>query len=117
MDERMVQHQLGILRHALGVGDGGWERSYRNHYVTSPGSDDYAVCMALVEHGLMTRKQGHQLSGGGDVFFVTDIGRAAAVAPPPKTTRAQRRYRAYLDSGTNRSFIDWLRGPSGRAVH
>ena len=64
--------QRDILRHALGVGRGpaGW----RNHFVTGPGSNDYADCEALVAAGLMTKRRGCQLSGGDSVYRVTDAG-------------------------------------------
>lgn len=112
------KQQLAILRHALGVGEHGWDRSFRNHYVTGAGGADHAICMELVAAGLMLRGKPSVLTGGSDVFVVTDIGRAAVAATAdqkPKVTRAQRRYRAYLDSDTSASFIDWLRGPYGRA--
>lgn len=46
------------------------------------------------------------------LFNVTDIGRAAVTAtadPKPKLTRAQRRYKAYLDSDSGLRFSEWLR--------
>nr|WP_312965789.1 hypothetical protein [Stenotrophomonas indicatrix] len=101
--------QLKILRHALGIGEGGWERSHRNHFVTGEGGSDHALCMALVERGLMTRRPGNAISGGSDIFTVTAAGRTTAVAPPPKQSPSQKRYRAYLVSDTDLSFIDWLR--------
>lgn len=69
--------QLHILRHSLGIERSGG-REYRNHFVTGPGSDDYADCTALVEQGLMTRRAGNALSGGDDIFYVTEAGKAAA---------------------------------------
>ncbi len=69
--------------------------------------------MALVEAGLMWRKDGATLMFGGDDFFrVTDKGRAFVVANsplPPKLTRSQRRYQAWLDADCNLSFIDYCR--------
>lgn len=108
------KQQLSILRHTLGVGEGGWEKSHRNHFVAGAGGQNHAVCMELVNHGLMTRQQGHPLAGGDDVFYATDIGRAAAIAQAPTTTREQRRYRAYLASDSRQSFIEWLRSSSAR---
>jgi len=40
--------QRDIMKHALGVGRGN-KTGWRNHFVTGPGSDDYADCEALVE--------------------------------------------------------------------
>lgn len=70
--------RLAILRHSLGLKSDGTGRAYRNHFVTGPGSDDYDACMALVASGHMTRRAGNTLSGGNDIFFVTESGRAAA---------------------------------------
>jgi hypothetical protein len=103
--------QLSILRHSLGVGEDGCSPSYRNHFVTGEGGRDHALCMALVAAGLMTRYSGNALSGGSDVFGATNAGRVAAVGTPPNLTRAQHRYRAYLRTDSNLSFIDWLRSP------
>ena len=101
--------ELQILRHALGVGDGGWERSYRNHFVTGEGGADHRLCMALVAHGFMVRRAGNAITGGSDLFNVTLAGRAAAVAPPPKLTRGQRRYAAFLRADDGSTFGEWLR--------
>ncbi len=68
--------QLQILRHSLGLTRG--KDMYRNHFVTGEGSLDHPDCMALVEMGLMTRRSGNELSGGDDVFRVTDTGKVVA---------------------------------------
>mgnify|MGYP001603089096 CR=1 FL=1 len=67
-----------ILRHALGLREDGSGRSYRNHFVTGEGSTDWPHCVALVEAGLMTLRKGNPLSGGDDIFYVTEAGRDAA---------------------------------------
>ncbi|HJR14213.1 MAG TPA: hypothetical protein VJ833_09985 [Rhodanobacteraceae bacterium] len=74
----MNSEQLHILRHSLGIGDNGKGSSYRNHFCTGPGSKDYDDCQALVAEGYMTRRAGGPLSGGDDIFVVTDAGKAAA---------------------------------------
>jgi hypothetical protein len=66
-----------ILRHSLGVPDPGQAHFYRNHFVTGEGSVDYPHCMALVDKGLMWRRDGNPLTGGDDLFGVTDAGKAA----------------------------------------
>jgi hypothetical protein len=76
----MSPHQRGILRHALGLRTASG-RPYRNRFVTGPGSDDYADCMALVAAGLMTRRPGNKLTGGDDVFTVTEFGMRFARIP------------------------------------
>jgi hypothetical protein len=75
----MSPHQLTILRHALGLRTARG-RPYR--FVTGPGSDDYADCMALVEAGLMTRRPGNELTD--DVFTVTETGMQFARRVPEK---------------------------------
>jgi hypothetical protein len=76
----MNSEQQDILRHALGLGRS--DREYRNHFVTGPGSTDYPHCEALVAEGLMTRREGHPLSGGDPIFCVTEAGREAARQVP-----------------------------------
>jgi hypothetical protein len=80
--------QRDILRHALGVGRGraGW----RNHFVTGPGSDDYADCEALVAAGLMTKRSGGPLSGGDPVYRVTDAGQDLLVGRKTPNVRGNR---------------------------
>lgn len=68
--------QIEILRHALGLRLGA--REFRNHFVTGPGSVDYPHCETLVEAGLMTRREGTALSGGDQVYYVTEAGKAVA---------------------------------------
>lgn len=77
----ITEAQCDILRHALGVGRGraaGW----RNHFVTGPGSTDYADCEALVAAGLMTKRSAGPLSGGDPVYRVTDAGQDVLVGRP-----------------------------------
>lgn len=103
---------LAVLQHSLGVDHFGRGRQYRNHFCAGPGHDDYDTCMELVALELMTRRAGTELTGGDDLFLVTDEGRAyvATNSPaPPKLTRSQQRYRQYLDAEANMPFGDWLK--------
>ena len=93
---------LHILQHALGVDQFGQGEQYRNHFVTGDGSVDHPFCMAAVVRGLMVRRPGSPLTGGDDLFLVTEAGRqwmAQNSPPAPKLTRSQRRYRNWIDSG------------------
>lgn len=72
----ITKNQQDILRHALGIEQA--RREYRNHFVTGPGSDDYADCESLVAAGLMIKRAGSVLSGGDPIYLVTDAGRAVA---------------------------------------
>ncbi|WP_313178937.1 hypothetical protein [Stenotrophomonas sp.] len=105
--------ELQILRHALGVGDGGLERSYRNHYVTGEGGADHQHCLALVARGYMVQRAGNAITGGDDLFTVTDAGRAEVkerTPPPPKLTRSQQRYQQFLRYDSGVTFGEFLRG-------
>ncbi len=71
----MTNEQQEVMRNALGLNRG--SREYRNHFVTGPGSTNYPHCEALVAAGMMTKRAGNPLSGGDDIYSVTDAGRAA----------------------------------------
>lgn len=107
---------LHVLQHALGLDCYGQGASYRNHFVTGPGSADHAACLELVASGLMTRSAGSLISGGMDVFNVTSAGRAHVCnssPTPPRKTRSQLRYARYLDADSNLPFGEWLRRSPG----
>jgi hypothetical protein len=102
---------LHILQHALGLDGHGRGNSYRNYFVTGAGSTDFPHCTALVEAGLMRRTVGNSITGGDDVFRVTDAGCAYVAEhspPPPKLTRSARRYQQFLDADSGLSFTEWL---------
>lgn len=108
----MDAKQLHILQHSLGLDQYGRGTFYRNHFVTGEGSKDHADCMALVGLGFMTVRSGNQLSGGDDVFRVTDVGRDAVVAEspsPPKLSAGKRRYQDWLAYDGSLSFIEYLK--------
>ena len=107
----MKPELLHILQHSLGVDKYGQGRQYRNHFVTGPGTINWPYCQELVALGLMTRRGGNELTGGDDCFYVTDAGKLAmaeASPKPPKLTRGQRRYRAFLRADCGMSFLEWL---------
>lgn len=72
-----MNSQLEILQHSIGADQYGRvpRHGQRNYFITGPCSDDYAVCTELVERGLMTMTRGNEITGGGDVFRVTEDGR------------------------------------------
>ena len=111
----LTPEQVHILRHSLGLTNG--EAMYRNHFVTGEGSDDHPDCLALVAMGLMIRRGGNALTGEMDLFIVTETGKQAALAHSPKLSRAQRRYRKWLDVAdvTGQSFGEFLKAKSGAA--
>lgn len=111
---------LHILQHALGMDDYGQlpKGEYRNHYCTESDSADWAMCMAHVEAGRMTRHGPSQLYGGNTsyCFVVTDAGRAFVrehSPKPPKVSRAKQRYLEWLaasDAWPDLTFADYLKG-------
>lgn len=108
----MDAKQLHILQHSLGLDEYGRGNPYRNHFVTGEGSKDHADCVALVDLGFMTRRSGSALSGGDDVFTVTEAGRAAVVArspAPPKVSPGKQRYLDWLAYDSGISFIEYLK--------
>jgi hypothetical protein len=108
----MRDAKLHILQHSLGVDEFGRGRQYRNHFVTGEGSIDHPHCMALVEMGLMTKHAGSALTGGDDLFHVTEAGRRYVVEhspAPPKLSRSKSRYREYLEADSSYSLGDWLK--------
>lgn len=107
---------LTTLWHALGVHDPRPPRGvdyYRAHFVTGPGGDDFAACRLLCERGLMVDRGPQEAMAGSHLFQVTAAGKAvasAALPPPPKLTRSQRRYREWLDTdGCCGRFGEWLK--------
>lgn len=104
--------RLHILQHSLGLDQFGRGRQYRNYFVTGEGSDDFPVCMALVEQGLMTRRPGTSITGWDDLFTVTSAGikYVADNSPaPPKLTRSQQRYEDFLAEDGSLTFGEWLK--------
>lgn len=69
----MTPEQKALARHALGLPNV-LGLSYRNHYVTGPGSVDYAQWMDLVKSGHAKWRAGSELSGGDPVFWLTRAG-------------------------------------------
>jgi len=103
----MTPDQLHILQHSLGVDQYGVGQMYRNHYC---GGEEQ--CRPLVTLGFMTEHRPSELTGGSPWFRVTKAGIHAMSAEspkPPKLSRSQQRYRAFLKADTGRSFIEWIR--------
>ena len=108
--------QLGILQHALGVDQHGQGPMYRNHFCAGEG--DEAICRELVALGAM---QQHRTTDLLPYFncSVTEAGRQAVrdqSPPPPKLTRSQKRYRAFLDEDCGESFGTWLKWQNVRRL-
>lgn len=103
----MTPQQLQILQHALGVDEYGQGKQYRKHFCA--GGDDIEVCQQLVAMGYMETFDRSYLPYYN--CTVTDAGKAAMLAEspkPPKLTRSQRRYRAFLDHDSGIRFGEWM---------
>lgn len=93
---------LHILQHSLGLDKYGQGTQYRNYYVTDHESPSGMECEKLVQLGLMCSHGREALCGGMTYYYVTPSGKEAVAKhspAPPKLTRSQKRYRAYLKSG------------------
>lgn len=104
----MTPEQLQILQHALGVDEYGQGPMYRNYFCA--GGHDEVLCRELVELGFM---QQHRTTEMLPYFncSVTKTGKAAMLAEspkPPKLTRSQKRYRAFLDADLDITFREYL---------
>jgi hypothetical protein len=105
--------QLHYMQHALGLDDYGQGSWYRNHFVAGPGCDSWEALCRLVELGLMRRHEPRALFGGDYCFVVTEAGKQHVrehSPAPPKLSRAKARYRAWLRSGADMPFGEWLKG-------
>ncbi|OCG82135.1 hypothetical protein LMG667_19770 [Xanthomonas euvesicatoria] len=102
--------ELSVLTHMLDSRRG----NLTGVFLTGAGSPDFDPCLDLTTRGLLTRHRPNALSGGSEIFRITDAGRAATAAHakstvPTPLTRSQRRYRAWLSSNSPLSFGQWLR--------
>lgn len=60
----------------------------------------------------MVARPPRDLFGGDSCFFVTDLGKEAVQREspePPKLTRSQKRYRAWLRADCGMKFSEWLK--------
>lgn len=96
---------LHVLQHALGRDQYGQRKKhltedYRNHFCAGPGHDMFAFCRQAVADGLMVEHPPRTISGGNNIFVVTEKGKlyiAEHSPKPPKKTRGQRRYERFRD--------------------
>lgn len=99
--------QLEIIQHSIGVDQYGQGSMYRNHFCA--GGDDEQICRELVAMGYMETFERSYLPYYN--CTVTKAGKAAMrqeSPKPPKLTRSQQRYRAYLKADTGFSFREYL---------
>lgn len=78
----MTPAQIELARHALGLPNKR-RTSYRNHYVVGSG-EDHREWLAMVAAKEARRRDGNQLSGGDDIFWLTAAGAIAALKPREK---------------------------------
>jgi hypothetical protein len=117
----MTSRHLEILQHALGLNQYGRVRYYkdgreyygfmpnRNHFCA--GAADEPDCRELVAVGLMKQHRTTEVFQDFNCS-VTDAGKEAVrkeSPAPPKLTRSQERYRAYLRADCFVNFREYLR--------
>jgi hypothetical protein len=118
----LTPQQLHIIQHSLGLDQYGRGREYRNHFVTGPGSSDFADCESLVDGACMTVRRNLPLAGGdgSNCYTVTDWGRMKMheqSPEPPKVPKSKLRYKAWLevsDCYPDWGFGDWLKANQKR---
>lgn len=73
----LTENQRSLARHALGLPHSS-NCSWRNHYVVGSGLDHEAWSV-LVREGLARRRPGSSLTGGDDLFWLTQMGAEAVL--------------------------------------
>jgi hypothetical protein len=109
-----TKNQINILQHSLGVDQYGQGEQYRNYFATGPDSSDFNDCTQLVALGLMKTQGPMKINNELHCFCVTPAGIdyvAFNSDKPPKLTKSQQRYKAYLKSGSEEGFFDFLVNP------
>jgi hypothetical protein len=113
----MTKEKLQIIQHSLGCNeygecgreyrdeDDGCFVYYRNRYVADPNP----VLAEMVADGLLVDNGSVKVYGGMHYYKVTKAGMDAMLANAPRLTRAQKRYRAYLNSDSGMTFGQWLK--------
>lgn len=111
--EKLTPEELHILQHALGLDQYGQGTWYRNHYVTSDGPSPARDRLKRMESlGLVWCYSLALLRADDTGWSVTELGKQVVreqSPPPPKLTRSQQRYRAWLQVDCGLSFGQWLK--------
>ena len=81
----MTDKQRDLARHALGFPNKK-HTSYRNHFCTGAGSDDYPHWEEMVAQGDAVKRSGPHW-GGDDMFYLTLKGALAARNPKEHLSR------------------------------
>jgi hypothetical protein len=105
----LEKRQLEILQHALGLDQYGQGKPYRNHFCA--GDKDEAACQKLVALGYMDQRPTTEIFPYFNCV-VTEAGKEAVrreSPAPPKLTRSQKNYRAFLSADCGMTFFDWLK--------
>ena len=105
----MTPRQLEILQHTLGPDQYGQGRMYRNHFCA--GGVDESTCRELIALGYMEQ---HPTTEWLPYFncSVTDAAKAAVKREspnPPKISRGQKNYRAFLGADSGLKFAEWMK--------
>lgn len=76
--QQMTEKQIALARHALGLPNKA-RKSYRNYFVTGPGTPDWDDWLAMVEAGNATRRGPLEIFGGDSCFHLTRAGADVAL--------------------------------------
>lgn len=116
----LTSNQLDILQHSLSCDQYGQSAHqgrdendgcgiyFRNRYVSDPDID----LSILVAAGYLEDRGAIQVYGDMHYYVVTREGMVAMreqSPKPPKLTRAQKRYRKFLDADCGMEFGEWLK--------
>lgn len=79
-ERELMEHALGLNYHRT---------SFRNHFVTGPGSTDWDAWQSLVDRGFAVRREPSPISGGDYVFTVTDEGKSVLAKFKPEKSKSK----------------------------
>lgn len=104
----MNPNNLQILQHSLGVDQFGQGPQFRNHFIT----DNDAEMAELVALGYVHNCGSNTATGGMNCYRVTPEGKTAMrehSPKPPKLSRSQKRYRAFLNADSGMTFFEYMK--------
>ena len=105
----MTSKQIEILQHSLGLDQYGQGQMYRNHFCAGP--VDEPTCRELIALGYMQQHPTTEIFQDFNCS-VTEDGKQAVrreSPKPPKLTRSQKRYRAFLNADSDMTFGEWIK--------
>lgn len=105
-NDAMTDHQIELARHSLGFPNK-MRTSYRNHFVAGEGHSDYAEWLQMVATGNAMRRKGNELSGGDDVFWLTERGARSALRTGEKLSEEDWPSSVTCGAVTSKQTVEW----------